>query len=158
MEKRPLSAKTLREENRQCPLFRVLSGSLQNYLKMPKLSKFDITGSSQMGSPRQLQRPRVSTLEHRPWPSLPRSWLARPSHPEPAGDCSFLPENCPPWKGQRNPSWLALLLRPPPPEMFLFLILAWAGMWLHAGGQGAILGAPLPPPGFGQWVTPGLGF
>lgn len=105
-----------------------------------------------MGTHRGLPRPRVSGLEHRSSLLLPRAWLAWP-----ARDHGFLLENCRPGKDNEiPPGWLSCSALHPP-EMFLFLILAWAGMWLRARGQGAILGAPLPSSGFGHRVTPDPG-
>lgn len=119
-----------REENHQGPSrsprwqFAALLG-----LKMPKPPKSMLQGLPKWGLPRQLQRPRASAPEHRAWPPAASD---QPGLPSPAvRETGFLREDCPPWKGQRDPSWLALLLRPPPPKC-LFLILAWAGMWLHA--------------------------
>ena len=70
-----------------------------------------------------------------------------------------------PGKNNENPSWQlseatgssVFPLRPSPPEMFLFLILAWAGMWLCSQGPGSYFGGSFGSPSFGQWVTPGPG-
>lgn len=105
----------------------------------------------------------MTCRQHKPWPlagsakgpsiqGRPETMVSseRPVHPG---------------KSNENPSWRlsgatgsgVFALRPPPPEMFLFLIRAWAGMWLCSQAPGSYSGAPLAPPGFGQWVTPGPG-
>lgn len=77
--------------------------------------------------------------------------LTRPRHPEPARDRGFLRESCPalPRTARVRPAAAGsgvFPLCPPPPEMFLFLILARAGMWLRGQGPRSYFGGSLFSP------------
>lgn len=142
---------------------RELPGPLQGlqwvFLKLPFQSVQIRSDRGPQGAP---EVPRVACCQHKPWAAGSARGPGTQGRPETTVSSGRTVRT---GKNNDNPSWRlsgatrssVFPLRPSPPEMFLFLILAWAGMWLCSQGPGSYFGGSFGSPGFGQWVTPGPG-